>query len=44
MFRLSKCPVTMATWELSYKYNFVPLSWRKEELGKLETPQEDVET
>jgi len=39
VLRLSKCPVTMATWELSYKYNFVPLSWRKEELGKLETPQ-----
>ena len=35
--RLAKCPVTIATWELSYKYNFVPLTWRKEILGKLET-------
>ena len=32
-----KCPITLATWELSYKYNFVPLSWRKETLGKLDT-------
>ena len=37
MLRLARCPVTIATWELSYKYNFVPLSWRKEILGKLET-------
>ena len=37
VLRLAKCPVTIATWELSYKYNFVPLSWRKEILGKLET-------
>ena len=37
VLRLAKCPVTIATWELSYKYNFVPLSWRKEILGKLDT-------
>ena len=37
MLRLARCPVTIATWELSYKYNFVPLSWRKETLGKLKT-------
>ena len=37
VLRLAKCPVTIATWELSYKYNFVPLTWRKEILGKLET-------
>ena len=39
VLRLAECPVTIATWELSYKYNFVPLSWRKNTLGKLETPQ-----
>ena len=37
VLRLAKCPVTIATWELSYKYNFIPLSWRKEILGKLDT-------
>ena len=37
--RLTRCPTTIATWELSYKYNFIPLSWRKEVLGKIDTPQ-----
>ena len=37
VLRLANCPVTIATWELSYKYNFIPLSWRKEILGKLDT-------
>ena len=37
VLRLARCPVTIATWELSYKYNFIPLSWRKELLGKLDT-------
>ena len=39
VLRLTACPTTIASWELSYKYNFVPLSWRKNVLGKLETPQ-----
>ena len=37
VLRLAQCPLTLATWELSYKYNFVPLTWRKEILGKLQT-------
>ena len=37
--RLTQCPTTLATWELSYKYNFIPLSWRREVLGKIDTPQ-----
>ena len=37
--RLTRCPTAIATWELSYKYNFIPLSWRKEVLGKIDTPQ-----
>ena len=37
--RLTRCPTIIATWELSYKYNFIPLSWRKEVLGKIDTPQ-----
>ena len=36
---MTRCPTTIATWELSYKYNFIPLSWRKEVLGKIDTPQ-----
>ena len=39
VLRLTVSPTTIASWELSYKYNFVPLSWRKNVLGKLETPQ-----
>ena len=34
----AKCPVTIAPWELSYKHNFVPLQWRKQVLGSLDTP------
>ena len=37
--RLIQCPTTIATWELSYKYNFIPLSWRREVLGSIDTPQ-----
>ena len=37
--RLTQCPTTLATWELSYKYNFIPLFWRREVLGKIDTPQ-----
>ena len=25
VLRLARCPTTIATWELSYKYTFVPL-------------------
>ena len=62
VLRLARCPTTIATWELSYKYTFVPLlyctvltvlsctvlycrytfvplRWRKEVLGSLDTPQ-----
>ena len=62
VLRLTRCPTTIATWELSYKYTFVlyctvlyftvlyctvlycrytfvPLRWRKEVLGCLDTPQ-----
>jgi len=39
VLRLTRCPTTLATWELSYKYNFIPLSWRREVLGKIDTPQ-----
>ena len=38
-FRKTQCPTFIASWELSYKYNFIPLVWRKEVLGKLNTPQ-----
>jgi len=37
VLRLTRCPTTIASWELSYKYNHVPLSWRKEVLGKMTT-------
>ena len=39
VLRLARCPTTIATWELSYKYNFIPLSWRREVLGSIDTPQ-----
>jgi len=37
VLRLTRCPTTIATWELSYKYNHVPFTWRQEVLGKLTT-------
>lgn len=38
VLRLTACPTYIAPWELSYKYNHVELSWRKEILGALDTP------
>jgi len=38
VLRLTKCPTTIAPWELSYKYNHVDFDWRREVLGKIETP------
>jgi len=38
VLRLTRCPTTIAPWELSYKYNKVDFGWRNEVLGKLTTP------
>lgn len=38
VLRLTRCPTTIAPWELSYKYNHVDFGWRNEVLGKLDTP------
>jgi len=38
VLRLTRCPTTIAPWELSYKYNHVDFGWRNEVLGKLTTP------
>lgn len=37
VLRRTRCPTTIAPWELSYKYNHVDLAWRKEVLGSLTT-------
>ena len=37
VLRMTTCPTYIATWELSYKYNFINLSWRKDVLGKIHT-------
>ena len=37
VLRMTMCPTYIATWELSYKYNFINLSWRKDVLGKINT-------
>ena len=37
VLRMTTCPTYIATWELSYKYNFINLSWRKDVLGKINT-------
>jgi len=33
----TRCPTTIAPWELSYKYNKVPYTWRREVLGAIHT-------
>jgi len=38
VLRLTRCPTTIAPWELSYKYTHVDFTWRNEVLGKLDTP------
>ena len=38
VLRLTRCPTTIAPWELSYKYNRVDFGWRNQVLGKLDTP------
>ena len=38
VLRLTRCPTTIAPWELSYKYNHVDFGWRNDVLGKLDTP------
>jgi len=38
VLRMTRCPTYISTWELSYKYNHVDFSWRKEVLGSLQTP------
>jgi len=38
VLRLTRCPTTIAPWELSYKYTHVDFTWRTGVLGKLDTP------